>query len=191
MRYSIARDSISCLDRSSISYRRRAEKWPNRRCRRRNSISISDRIDDADDAIQSRSEDMSFHQLTRQLNVEWAFFIEEMRDRIVEWRNDVFSCSARTEWSHWSDCWNKCLVDRNRLSRAKTRCWFLLYETWSSQIKFLTRRILELVCCRFRIWYLTRLFSCWVQHCWFFAMLWINSCSQLNDLQHHSLLIFL
>ncbi len=41
-RCSMTRDStLSWSDRVRISYRRRAEKWSNRRCRRRNSISIN------------------------------------------------------------------------------------------------------------------------------------------------------
>jgi hypothetical protein len=41
LRCSMTRDStLSWSDRIKISYKRRAERWSNRRCRRRNSISI-------------------------------------------------------------------------------------------------------------------------------------------------------
>jgi hypothetical protein len=42
LRCSMTRDStLSCSDRVRISYKRRAEKWSKRRCRRRSSISIN------------------------------------------------------------------------------------------------------------------------------------------------------
>jgi hypothetical protein len=52
---------------------------------------INDQIDDVDDAIQSRSVDMNFHQWTQQWEIEWEFFIREMHAHSVESRNDVVS----------------------------------------------------------------------------------------------------
>ncbi len=40
VKYSISRESTSCLARSSIWYSRRVEKWSKQRCKRRNFISI-------------------------------------------------------------------------------------------------------------------------------------------------------
>ncbi len=130
---------------------RRSDRDRIARVFRINGVLMSDQIDDVDDAIRSRLANMNFSRWTRESKIEWAFFIREKRDRIVEWREDVF----RAERSHWSNCWNRCLIHRNRSDKAKTECWFLLYETWSSQVKCLARRTRELMYCRFSIWYLT------------------------------------
>ncbi len=129
----------------------------------------------------------------------WKFFIEEMRDRIVEWLNDVESSNRfKDSWyrrfsesSHWSDYWDTFLIDSDRLEIVKTRYSLLRCEKISALIRYLTQLCSELRCYRFRIWCLIRLSSylTWRHYYLFASESWIALCHLLTNLLSRSSLI--